>query len=74
MAPPTPQRQTAPLVHAVILNFRTRELTTVAVERLLASDYPTGRLRVWIVDNGSADGSAGLSRFPAARVIASEQH
>lgn len=76
VAPADPQRQTAPRFHAVVLNFRTLDLTAVAVERLFGSDLPMGGLRVWIVDNCSGDDSvAALQRqFPDATLIASDHN
>jgi GT2 family glycosyltransferase len=50
-------------IDAVILNYRTPELTAVACERLRASRLPDAQLRVWIVDNGSnAEEHAALRR------------
>ena len=63
-------------VHAIVVNYCTPELTIDAVEHLLASDIQPDALAVWIVDNGSNDGSAERlrARFPAARVLASPRN
>src|SRR5690606_37364153 len=54
------------IVHVVVVNYRTPEMTTDTLEHLLASDVPGYDVCIWLVDNGSADGSAATlrSRFP----------
>jgi GT2 family glycosyltransferase len=63
-------------IYAIVVNYRTPELTVSAVEHLLASDFAERRLRVLIVDNGSDDGSAGqlAECFPDIDIIASGQN
>ncbi|HEX2282110.1 MAG TPA: glycosyltransferase, partial [Thermomicrobiales bacterium] len=60
-------------VHVIIVNFRTPALTIGAVESLLARRVPGYDLTVWLVDNGSDDGSATIlrERFPDLRLIVS---
>jgi GT2 family glycosyltransferase len=60
-------------VFAIVVNYRTPDLTINAVEHLRAGNLDGRRLNVVIVDNGSADGSAGklAARFPDLTVIAS---
>jgi N-acetylglucosaminyl-diphospho-decaprenol L-rhamnosyltransferase len=65
---------TAASVYAVVVNFRTPDLTIQTLDALLASDLsPATRLAVTIVDNGSGDESADqfAARFPDLRVIRS---
>jgi GT2 family glycosyltransferase len=45
-------------VHAIVVNFRTPELTIGAIEHLRASTLPGRGLHVTVVDNGSGDDSA----------------
>ncbi|RIK38023.1 MAG: glycosyltransferase family 2 protein [Chloroflexi bacterium] len=61
-----------PSVHAVVLNYRTPTLTATAVERLQQSAFPQDDLRIWVVDNGSADGSVEFIRaaHPDVPVVA----
>lgn len=47
----------APRVRAVVLNWNGGRLVGEAVDALLASDWPAGRLEVVVVDNASTDGS-----------------
>jgi N-acetylglucosaminyl-diphospho-decaprenol L-rhamnosyltransferase len=60
-------------VHAIVVNFRTPDLTMNAVERLRRSELPPGALDVWVVDNGSGDDSAArlLACVPGARLLLS---
>lgn len=63
-------------IFAVVVNFRTPELTINAVESLRASAIDRRRLRVTIVDNGSGDADADrlAARFPDINVIASARN
>jgi N-acetylglucosaminyl-diphospho-decaprenol L-rhamnosyltransferase len=56
-------------VFAVVVNFRTAEMTIDAVQSLFASDLEGIDLDVLIVDNGSGDGSSELlqATFPNRR-------
>ena len=60
----------------VVVNYRTPDMTADTIERLLASDLAGCKLRLWIVDNDSRDGSAAILRqaFPLARVIESSRN
>jgi GT2 family glycosyltransferase len=53
-------------VHAVVVNYRTPDMTIQAVQALLASELPGYELQVTVVDNGSRDGSDARLRaaFP----------
>lgn len=63
-------------LHVVIVNFKTGDMTTDAIKSVMASILPDRELRLWIVDNGSQDGSVDLlrSRFPDLTVIESERN
>jgi GT2 family glycosyltransferase len=58
---------------AIVVNFRTPELTTGAINHLLASNLPNRRLRIIVVDNDSGDGSVPVlaERFPELELIIS---
>jgi N-acetylglucosaminyl-diphospho-decaprenol L-rhamnosyltransferase len=60
-------------IHAIIVNYRTPELTAHAVTALLASHLPHHALHVTIVDNGSGDDSPARlkARFPDLPLIVS---
>lgn len=47
-----------PTVGVVILNWNGLALTVDTLESLAAVDFPQGQMRVYLVDNGSTDGSA----------------
>jgi N-acetylglucosaminyl-diphospho-decaprenol L-rhamnosyltransferase len=63
-------------VHAVIVNFRTPDLTVSSVEHLLNSDLDGIHLSIIVVDNGSADGSAEriCRRFPELPILALDRN
>lgn len=52
---------TAPLVTVAVVSWNTRDLLLRCLESL-AEDVRVGRAQVWVVDNGSADGSAQAAR------------
>jgi GT2 family glycosyltransferase len=60
-------------IFAIVVNYRTPDLTISAVEHLLASNVYGRHLRILIVDNGSDDGSAAYLTecFPEINIIAS---
>ena len=60
-----------PLVTAVILNWNGREYLADCLDSLRGLDYPRERLELLLVDNGSADGSAGFVReqYPEVQLI-----
>jgi GT2 family glycosyltransferase len=68
-----PPTDDAPLVRAVVVNFNGGELTLDCLGSLLATDWPSDRLEVVLVDNASGDGSvqAVRARHPSVRVIES---
>jgi len=47
-----------PLVVAGVVNWNGRQLLLECLESLCRINYPTGRLRVIVIDNGSDDGSS----------------
>ena len=63
-------------IHAIVVNFRTPDLTIGAIESLLASDLPDRDQRVTIVDNCSGDDSVARlrARFPDVHLIASDRN
>jgi len=65
-----------PAVYAIVVNYRTPDLTIQAVESLQASQLSRHRLEIAIVDNGSGDGSAKClrTRFPELRHFASPRN
>lgn len=56
-------------VAVIIVSWNTRELLAQCLNAVFAGAPPA--MEVWVVDNGSSDGSAEMvaTRFPAARVI-----
>src|SRR5262249_3032965 len=72
---PTPNRQLTPAdVGIIVLNWNGREVTLACVESLLEATL--GGATVWVVDNGSRDGSVAAiaARFPQVRVLALEEN
>jgi GT2 family glycosyltransferase len=63
---------TDPLVTVVVLNYDGAHLLPDCLDALAAQDLPDGQLAVWVVDNGSRDGSLALlgDRYPWVRVLA----
>lgn len=63
-------------VHAIVVNFRTPDLTIGAVASLLAGGAGARDLVVRVVDNGSGDASVERirARFPELRLIASPRN
>jgi len=64
---------TAPAVSAVVVSYNTRDLLLECLHSLQAVTPP---IETIVVDNASADGSADAvrRRFPAARLVASEDN
>ncbi len=60
-----------PAVTVVIPNFNGRHLLQECYASLMAMDYPTDRLQVIVVDNGSTDGSVEFTRndYPEVGVV-----
>ena len=68
---PAPNRQLAPAdVAIIVLNWNGREVTLACLESLVAATL--GGATIWVVDNGSRDGSveAIAERFPQVRLLA----
>lgn len=63
-------------VYAIVVNFRTAEMTIDAVRSLLASDLTGISLDVLIVDNGSGDGSSEQLRaaFPELQHFSTDRN
>ncbi|HYI16454.1 MAG TPA: glycosyltransferase family 2 protein [Thermomicrobiales bacterium] len=63
-------------IFAIVVNYRTPDLTVGAIEHLRASELDGRELQVLIVDNGSDDGSAEqlAETFPDLQVIASTRN
>jgi GT2 family glycosyltransferase len=57
-------------VAAVVINKNTKDLLRECLRSIEAQEYP-GEISVWVVDNASTDGSAGvaLSEFPSADLV-----
>ena len=65
----------APAVVVVVVSWNTRELLDRCL-RSLRPDADAGLAEVWVVDNASTDGSAGMvrDRHPWVRLVASEEN
>lgn len=65
----------APAVAIAVVSWNTRELLRDAL-RSMESDARDGRAEVWVVDNGSVDGSPELveREFPWARLVRSTRN
>ena len=62
--------QTLPLVAIVVLNHNGRQHLEACFDSLLAMDYPRELWRLWVVDNGSVDGSVEwVDARPEAQLI-----
>lgn len=59
----------------VVVSFNTRELLRQCLRSIYAQP-PAGGLEVWVVDNGSTDGSAAMVRaeFPAVHLVESPRN
>jgi GT2 family glycosyltransferase len=64
-----------PRVAIAVVSWNTRELLRACL-RSLAPEHESGLAAVWVVDNGSSDGSAELvaGEFPWAELIASDEN
>jgi GT2 family glycosyltransferase len=69
--PPEGKAATAQ-VTVVVVSYNGAHLLPDCLRALAAQDLPEGRMAVWVVDNGSRDGSAELLArdFPWVRVLA----
>ena len=63
----------APLVRVVVINFDGGQLTIDCLDSLLASDWPSDRLEIVLVDNGSLDDVlerlASDDRYASIRIL-----
>jgi GT2 family glycosyltransferase/glycosyltransferase involved in cell wall biosynthesis len=61
-----------PFVSVIVVNWNGRKHLEACFSSLAASDYPSDRLELICVDNGSEDGSRELleARFPKVQVVA----
>ncbi|MCX7621182.1 MAG: glycosyltransferase [Acidimicrobiales bacterium] len=60
-----------PMVRVAVLNWNGLAFTPRCLEHLLATNWPSDRLEVMVIDNASSDGSAEevARRFPQVRVV-----
>lgn len=60
-----------PLVRVVVLSFDGGQMTIDCIESLLASEWPSGRMEIVLVDNGSLDDVADRVRadYPTVRLL-----
>ncbi len=65
----------APSVAVAVVSWNTRDLLASCLESL-AADQASGLAEVWVLDNGSSDGSVGMVRehFPWVRLLAREDN
>jgi len=65
----------APSVAVAVVSWNTREVLASCLESL-AADASAGLAEVWVLDNGSRDGSAEMARerFPWVRLLAREDN
>jgi GT2 family glycosyltransferase len=65
-----------PLIAVIILTWNQRDLTLDCLTSLFAMDYPSARLQVIVVDNGSSDGTAAAVRtqFAACTVLENSEN
>lgn len=65
-----------PHVTVVVLNYNGLEHLGPCLRSLEALDYPSGRLELMMVDNGSTDGSVKYAEehFPGVRVVRNERN
>jgi len=63
-------------VRAVVLNYNGGDLTLECLRRLRATEWPTGRFQVVLVDNASSDGVVDRTRnqWPDVRIITSDRN
>ncbi len=66
----------APMVRVVVVNYKRDDLTAACLDSLRKVDWPSDRLDVVVVDNGSSARSADVlaTEHPWARVIRSPQN
>jgi GT2 family glycosyltransferase len=57
------------VVSVVLVNFRGTDDTLTAIAALRASDWPSDRLEIVVVDNASGDGSAERLAAEAPGVV-----
>jgi GT2 family glycosyltransferase len=65
------ESDTDPIVAIIVLNWNQCDLTIDCLASLRALDYPSSRLQIIVVDNGSVDGTAQTvrARFPEITVL-----
>jgi len=64
-------QNTYPTVAIIILTWNQRDLTLDCLASLAGLDYPSNRLQIIVVDNGSVDGTAQAirERYPSVTVL-----
>jgi GT2 family glycosyltransferase len=70
------ERRALPRVALVVPSFNGSAVLGECLKSVSALDYPSERLEVVLVDNGSSDGSLELVRreFPSVRIVAHEKN
>ena len=65
-----------PRVRVVVLNYNGGDLTLECLRRLRATEWPSGQLRIVLVDNASTDDVVAKTRdeMPDVRIITSDQN
>lgn len=63
-----------PMVRVVLINFDGGDITLRCIDSLRATDYPSDRLQIVVVDNASVDGLVWVlrERYPDVTVIQSD--
>lgn len=74
MTTTAPQTHPRPMVRVVVVNFDGGDVTRRCIDSLLATNYPSERLEIVVVDNASVDGFNWVLReeYPHVRLIQSD--
>ena len=74
MTTPVPPPSSRPMVRVVVVNFDGGDVTRRCIDALLATEYPSDRLEIVVVDNASVDGFNWVLReeYPQVRLIQSD--
>jgi N-acetylglucosaminyl-diphospho-decaprenol L-rhamnosyltransferase len=72
---PTNQGREDPLLSIIVVNWNTRDLLSQCLQSL-ESTIPNTPYEVWVVDNGSSDGSVAMmqEQFPQTHIIANTEN
>lgn len=65
-----------PTVVIIVLTWNQRDLTLACLESLKGMDYPSDRLKIVVVDNGSSDGTAEalIDQYPEVVLLANNDN